>query len=117
MTEKVSSLAVGVKSERSDRRKHTRFEVENEAIVGVLGAQETFRGLISDLSQSGFKLTLDRGLPAGEIIRVDVNGEVFVAVVCHSKKSKDSFTIGAEMLHTIKRVHLEELVTEWGVKQ
>jgi hypothetical protein len=116
MTEKVSSLEVGVKPDRADRRKHARFEVENEAVVGVLGKPETSRGMISDLSQSGFKVTLDRALPAGEIIRVDVNGEVFVAVVCHSKKSKDNYTIGAEMLHTIKRIHLDELVSEWGVR-
>jgi hypothetical protein len=101
-----------------DKRKHARFNVENQAVVNVLGSKETVTGQIADLSQSGFKLLLPDSFPVGEIIRAEVDDEVFVAVVCYSKKAKEGgFTIGTEMMHSIKRVHLDDLVGEWGASR
>lgn len=99
-----------------DKRKHTRFDVTTQASVNVLGSKNRIFGQIADLSQTGFKLLVPSGFPIGEIIRAEVEDEVFVAVVCYSKKSRDGYTIGTELVHSIKRTHLNELVGEWGVR-
>lgn len=98
-----------------DQRKHTRFGVDSSATVSVLGAQEYCEGQIVDLSQRGLRINLPVSFPVGEIIRVESGDEVFVAVVCHSKElDNGQFTIGTRMMHSIKKVHLESLVGEWG---
>jgi hypothetical protein len=101
---------------QDDKRKQPRFDVANRALVNVLGSKETVNGQIADLSQTGFKLLLPAGFPVGEIIRAEVDDEVFVAVVCYSKKTREGYSIGTEMVHSIKRVHLDDLVGEWGVR-
>jgi len=62
------------------------------------------------------KLMVPAGFPIGEILRAEVEDEVFVAVVCYSKKTREGYSIGTEMVHSIKRVHLDDLVGEWGVR-
>jgi len=84
--------------------------------VNVLGSKEKVTGQIADLSQTGFKLMVPAGFPIGEILRAEVEDEVFVAVVCYSKKTREGYSIGTEMVHSIKRVHLDDLVGEWGVR-
>jgi len=90
--------------------------VANQATVNVLGSKEKVTGQIADLSQTGFKLMVPAGFPIGEILRAEVEDEVFVAVVCYSKKTREGYSIGTEMVHSIKRVHLDDLVGEWGVR-
>lgn len=99
-----------------DKRKQPRFDVANQATVNVLGSKEKVTGQIADLSQTGFKLMVPAGFPIGEILRAEVEDEVFVAVVCYSKKTREGYSIGTEMVHSIKRVHLDDLVGEWGVR-
>jgi hypothetical protein len=98
-----------------DKRKQPRFDVANQATVNVLGSKDKLIGQIADISQAGFKLLVPAGFPVGEIIRAEIDEEVFVAVVCYSKKTRDGYSIGTEMMHSIKRGHLNELVGEWGV--
>jgi hypothetical protein len=98
-----------------DKRKQPRFDVANQATVNVVGSKEKLTGQIADISQMGFKLLVPAGFPIGEIIRAEVDDEVFVAVVCYSKKTRDGYSIGTEMVHSIKRGHLNDLVDEWGV--
>lgn len=105
-----------VEESTNEKRKQPRFDIATQATVNVLGSKETVRGQIADLSQTGFKLLLPAGFPVGEIIRAEVDDEVFVAVVCYSKKTRDGYSIGTEMVHSIKRVHLDDLVGEWGVR-
>ena len=99
-----------------DKRKHSRFDVANQAAVNIVGSKERVTGQIADLSQTGFKLLMPAGFPVGEIIRTEVDDEVFVAVVCYSKKTREGYSIGTEMMHSIKRVHLNDLVGEWGAR-
>lgn len=98
-----------------EQRKHVRFGVDSSAKVGVLGAQENCEGQIVDLSQQGLRLNVPIDYPIGEIIRVESGDEVFVAVVCHSTElDNGQFSIGTRMMHSIKKVHLDSLVGEWG---
>lgn len=99
-----------------DKRKQPRFDVANQATVNVLGSKDKVTGQIADISQAGFKLLVPAGFPVGEIIRAEIDEEVFVAVVCYSKKTREGYSIGTEMMHSIKRGHLNELVGEWGVR-
>jgi len=111
------SASVDPAAEKADdKRKQPRFDVANQATVNVLGSKEKVTGQIADLSQTGFKLMVPAGFPIGEILRAEVEDEVFVAVVCYSKKTREGYSIGTEMVHSIKRVHLDDLVGEWGVR-
>lgn len=98
-----------------DQRKHVRFGVDLSAKASVLGTQEDCEAQIVDMSQQGLRLNVPISFPIGEIIRVESGDEVFVAVVCHSAEREDGqFTIGVRMMHSIKKIHLESLVNEWG---
>jgi hypothetical protein len=100
----------------ADQRKHTRFDVDASTKVSVLGCGDVHKGQIADLSQRGLRIYLPVSFPAGEILRVEAGEEVFVAVVCHcSKTLGGGFTLGVEMMHSIKRTHLDALVREWQV--
>lgn len=100
-----------------EKRRHPRYGVSSRALLSVLGSKDAVPGVISDLSQGGLQLTAEAGFPVGEIIRAEIEDEVFVGVVSYSKKSRDGYVIGTEMLHSIKRTHLDTLVREWGVPQ
>ncbi|BDC49974.1 hypothetical protein F183_A22900 [Bryobacterales bacterium F-183] len=99
-----------------EKRKHPRFGVHTEARVSVLGSLDTAVAQILDLSQAGLKLLSPVSFPTGEIIRAEIDDEVFVVVVCYCKGSEEGFVLGTEMMHSIKRLHLDQLVSEWGVK-
>jgi len=100
----------------SEQRKHVRFDVDATTRVSVLGCGDVHKGQIADLSQRGLRIHLPVAYPAGEILRVEAGDEVFVAVVCHcAKASGGGFTLGVEMMHSIKRTHLDALVREWQV--
>lgn len=112
-TEPIDGDAVELSDEK---RKHPRFGVHTEARVSVLGSLDSTVAKILDLSQAGLKLLSTAPYPTGEIIRAEIDDEVFVVVVCYCKESEDGFVLGTEMMHSIKRVHLDQLVNEWGVK-
>lgn len=99
-----------------EKRKHPRFGVHTQAKVSVLGSLESTYAKILDLSQAGLKLLSPASYPTGEIIRAEIDDEVFVVVVCYCKESEEGFVLGTEMMHSIKRLHLDQLVSEWGVK-
>ncbi len=102
---------------KENKRKHQRFGVATHASVRVLGSKIAVEGKIADLSQAGLRLNLPATFPVGEILRAEIGDEVFVAVVCYSRKTKDGYSIGTEMVHSIKRDHLDALVNEWAVGQ
>ncbi len=100
------------------QRKHPRFDVDTPAAISILGDEDgSIAGRVADVSEAGLRLILPIHVAIGETLRVEISNEVFVGVVRQSEESGDGeVAAGMELLHSIDRGKLQELLDEWTVQ-
>jgi hypothetical protein len=81
-----------------DRRRDTRYLVQREASVTLPAG--TCRGVMVNLSQSGFALQIDGPIAVGATVRVDFEESKLEGIVRHCHPTEDGYLVGVSLLST-----------------
>jgi c-di-GMP-binding flagellar brake protein YcgR len=85
-----------------DRRSETRYAANQSAIVtNLTEANEPFHGTLTDISGRGMRLMVDRALPAGAAVRIDLSDAILLGEVCYSMQEGDAYIVGLELQHSL----------------
>lgn len=100
------------------QRKHARFPIDTPASVTILGGDEgSITARVADVSEAGLRLFSPVPVAIGETLRVEIDDEVFVGIVRNSEIISDTEVLaGLELVHSIGRVKLHDLLEEWTVQ-
>jgi hypothetical protein len=99
------------------QRRDFRFDTNQAVgltILGGLSQQDTrLQGCMVNLSGRGLSLTTESNVPLGSAIRIDVNDQILLGEVCHSRQTgPSSFICGVQLEHALNSVEdLARLVT------
>jgi hypothetical protein len=85
-----------------DLRSQLRLEADMPVHVTVLGKCETkLLGRITNYSNFGLGLTVDRQVPLGAAVKVEWSNTLLLGEVCHCRQEADGFSIGLELEHAL----------------
>jgi hypothetical protein len=84
------------------QRRDFRFDTNQPVGVTILGGASQddthLKGCMVNLSGRGLSLTTESGIPVGSAVRIDVNDNILLGEVCHSRQTGQSgFVCGVQL--------------------
>jgi len=85
-----------------DLRKETRFAVDEAVKVTVGGESgEAFSGRIVNASENGIGLSMEKPLPVGASIQVEVNNSILNGKILYSAAKGDRYALGVQLIQPL----------------
>jgi hypothetical protein len=84
-----------------ERRKELRFEPGQPVLVDVLTEERVSTGRIVNLSGRGACIAIERNVPVGAALRIDLNDSMLLGEVCHCRPVGSEYHIGIELSQVI----------------
>ncbi len=88
-------------TEGSERRRESRYAVDQECTALILGHEESRTGCrIIDVSRSGMRIAITGSLPPDAQINVEWGQEFFVGTICYSQSKGEQQILGLRVVST-----------------
>lgn len=85
-----------------ERRREPRFPCNQPARITCLSGQEqSFDGLLVNLSGRGLRIALTTPIPVNIPIRIDVGDMLLLGDICYCRKEDDVYSVGVALAHSI----------------
>lgn len=99
------SLVVGapvVSEQQADQRQTQRHDLNQPAIVSVLGsASQTFHGQIRNVSEGGTQLLIDQPIRYSSLVTIDYDDNRLLGEVVYCQKEQAHWLVGIRVEHAL----------------
>jgi hypothetical protein len=88
-----------------ERRSEQRHPVSTEAVLKRIRPEDEMEPVqISDFSGAGARITTTKPLPAGTLVELHVNGDVFLGECVYCNGQDDSYVSGLRFEHALRNL-------------
>lgn len=94
-----------------DRRRSSRFYVNEPVEVCVLEADTSVSGHILDISRNGVGILVPTAVAEGNVVEIRSKRLRILAEIRHCRESADGFSLGLEFCHEILSTEIQSVRT------
>jgi len=89
-----------------DRRSEPRFEAQQRIVLTLLEEPRiTLPALAVEISGSGMRIFLNRGIPLGTLVKVESDNSLILGEVCHCAVQPNGFLLGLKLLRLLSNLN------------